>query len=101
VPLAHVDLYRLEHERELEHIGLDDLYRGDAVVAVEWFDRFPTYAPPEYLELRITRVPGRDDVRRVEAVAHGRMGARLAALIAQDAPAALARVAPAASEQGA
>jgi tRNA threonylcarbamoyladenosine biosynthesis protein TsaE len=53
-PLVHVDLYRLSHERELEDVGLDELYRREVVVAVEWFDRFPTAAPAEYLEVRIT-----------------------------------------------
>jgi tRNA threonylcarbamoyladenosine biosynthesis protein TsaE len=54
LPLYHVDLYRLEDEAELEHVGLDDLYRrDDAVVAVEWFDRFPAAAPPVRIEIVI------------------------------------------------
>lgn len=69
VRLYHVDLYRLEEERELEDVGLDDLYRQEAVVAVEWFDRFPVVAPREYLEVRITIVGERE--RRVEIVPHG------------------------------
>ncbi len=79
--LHHVDLYRLEREAELEHVGLEDLYREGSVVAVEWFDRFPRHAPREYLELRLERVPGRDDVRHVTAVAHGAAGARLHAVL--------------------
>src|SRR5688572_20019293 len=51
--LHHVDLYRIEDAAELQHLGLDDLYRDDAVVAVEWFDRFPTHAPARRIEVRI------------------------------------------------
>src|SRR5688572_14577820 len=51
--LHHVDLYRIDDEAELVHIGLDDLYRDEAVVAVEWFDRFPKLAPARRVEVRI------------------------------------------------
>lgn len=34
----HVDLYRLAHA-SLADLGLEDLYRSDAVVAVEWAER--------------------------------------------------------------
>jgi tRNA threonylcarbamoyladenosine biosynthesis protein TsaE len=88
VPLYHVDLYRLERQAELEHVGLWDLYRGEAVVVVEWFDRFPQVAPRELLELRIQRVPGRDDARQIEVIAHGAAGTRLARALSQGASAA-------------
>ena len=54
--LHHVDLYRIDAAAELVHIGLEDLYRDEAVVAVEWFDRFPELAPRRYLEVRIAIV---------------------------------------------
>jgi tRNA threonylcarbamoyladenosine biosynthesis protein TsaE len=76
--LHHVDLYRLERAAELEHVGLWDLYRGDGVVVVEWFDRFPEVRPRELLELRIGRIAGREDARRVDVIAHGAAGTRLA-----------------------
>lgn len=38
VPLAHVDLYRLERAPELRDLGLDELLDGGAVV-IEWGDR--------------------------------------------------------------
>ena len=85
LPLYHVDLYRLERAAELEHVGLWDLYRGDGVVAVEWFDRFPQLAPREWVELGIRRIEGRDDARHVDIVGHGASGQRLAAALAQGA----------------
>jgi len=56
IPLHHVDLYRLETPDELVNIGLDELFREDAVVAVEWFDRFPSASPRDRLEVRIAIV---------------------------------------------
>jgi tRNA threonylcarbamoyladenosine biosynthesis protein TsaE len=39
LPLVHVDLYRLEHEREIEELGLFDLLGTNRVLMVEWGDR--------------------------------------------------------------
>lgn len=41
LPVIHCDLYRLEHERELEELGVFDRVGLDAVVLVEWGDRSP------------------------------------------------------------
>ncbi|MCK4774405.1 MAG: tRNA (adenosine(37)-N6)-threonylcarbamoyltransferase complex ATPase subunit type 1 TsaE [Candidatus Krumholzibacteria bacterium] len=38
IPVIHVDLYRLEHESEVDELGLYDRM-NDAVVLVEWGDR--------------------------------------------------------------
>lgn len=39
--LIHLDLYRLEEEREIEGIGLWEMAEaGDALVLVEWGDKF-------------------------------------------------------------
>ncbi len=40
VKLYHLDVYRLESERQLETLGLDDLLTPDALVVVEWGDKF-------------------------------------------------------------
>jgi tRNA threonylcarbamoyladenosine biosynthesis protein TsaE len=40
VPLLHVDLYRLEGAGELRELGLSERIGADAVVLVEWGDRF-------------------------------------------------------------
>jgi len=41
VRLVHLDLYRLEEEREIEGIGLWEMAEAeDALVLVEWGDRF-------------------------------------------------------------
>src|ERR1039458_7064568 len=40
VKLYHLDVYRLESERQLETLGLDDLLTPDALVVVEWGEKF-------------------------------------------------------------
>jgi tRNA threonylcarbamoyladenosine biosynthesis protein TsaE len=40
VKLFHIDVYRLEGERQLETLGLDELLTPDALVLVEWGEKF-------------------------------------------------------------
>lgn len=40
VQLYHLDLYRIETERQLESIGLDELATPDSIVLVEWGEKF-------------------------------------------------------------
>jgi len=40
LPLAHIDLYRLDDSREIEDLGIEDL-EGDRVVAIEWAEKLP------------------------------------------------------------
>ena len=40
VKLYHLDVYRLESERQLETLGLDELLTPDALVVVEWGEKF-------------------------------------------------------------
>jgi tRNA threonylcarbamoyladenosine biosynthesis protein TsaE len=52
VPLYHVDLYRLQPS-EVGDLGLDELIDSDAVVAVEWAERWAD-APERAWVVRIT-----------------------------------------------
>jgi tRNA threonylcarbamoyladenosine biosynthesis protein TsaE len=53
VPLVHADLYRIEHERELEELGLADS-SDRAALAIEWLDRFPNVVPADHLQVTIS-----------------------------------------------
>jgi len=64
LPLAHVDLYRLEGEADLEELGLDD-YLFDGVVVIEWPERMGSRLWPHALLLDIAFAP--DDTRRLTA----------------------------------
>lgn len=60
----HVDLYRLEEPREVESLGLDELFDRDALVLIEWGERFPQLMPQPRTEIRIRTVS--DEEREVE-----------------------------------
>ncbi len=45
LPLCHFDLYRIEEEAELEHIGFNDYIGGDCVCVVEWAGHAPSLHP--------------------------------------------------------
>lgn len=50
----HVDLYRLETEREVASLGLEELFDTPrSVVLVEWGERFPYLFPPNRVEIAI------------------------------------------------
>jgi tRNA threonylcarbamoyladenosine biosynthesis protein TsaE len=53
LPLAHVDLYRIDSLRDTESIGLDDYLSGSTVVAVEWADKALALLPPDRLEMEL------------------------------------------------
>lgn len=42
VKLYHLDLYRIEGERQLDTLGLDELASSDSIVLVEWGEKFPS-----------------------------------------------------------
>lgn len=69
--LAHVDLYRLASEAELEAAGFLDLLAPGAVVAVEWADRFPAALPADRLEVRIERSAQAPEEREITLEASG------------------------------
>ena len=45
VLVAHLDLYRIESEAEMEGIGLRDYLDGDWICLIEWPDRAPGMLP--------------------------------------------------------
>jgi tRNA threonylcarbamoyladenosine biosynthesis protein TsaE len=49
----HADLYRLEEARELATLGLEDLFDREAIVLIEWGERFPQILPPNHTEIRL------------------------------------------------
>jgi tRNA threonylcarbamoyladenosine biosynthesis protein TsaE len=49
----HIDLYRLDTVEEVARLGLDDIFDRDAVVLIEWGERFPQLLPPERVEIRL------------------------------------------------
>jgi tRNA threonylcarbamoyladenosine biosynthesis protein TsaE len=50
----HIDLYRLELASDVIALGMEELIDSDAVLLVEWGERFPTLWPPNRIEIRLT-----------------------------------------------
>lgn len=65
----HLDLYRLETAGEVIALGIDELMDKEAVLLVEWGERFPALWPRDRIEIRIAALG--DDVREVSAPALG------------------------------
>ena len=63
VKLYHLDVYRLEGERQLETLGLDDLLTPDALVLVEWGDKFKSIRKRATGEITISAEGG--DARKI------------------------------------
>lgn len=59
----HIDLYRLDTAAEVAGLGLDDLFDQEAIVLLEWAERFPGLLPAERLEIRLSST---EDAHRVE-----------------------------------
>ncbi len=57
--LHHVDLYRLKPGGDFADLGLDELFAGDGVTAVEWAERLPPAAlPVPRMEVRLAHAGG-------------------------------------------
>ncbi len=61
LPILHIDLYRLEHEREVEDIGVFDMIDDRNVVIAEWGERSPSLLEAADIEIRIE--PGEGSAR--------------------------------------
>jgi tRNA threonylcarbamoyladenosine biosynthesis protein TsaE len=63
VKLFHLDVYRLEGERQLETLGLDELLTNDALVLVEWGEKFKSIRKKATGEIAISSEGG--DARKI------------------------------------
>lgn len=55
VNVYHIDLYRVDTPRQLETLGLDDLIADNAVLLVEWGEKFPRFVRDRDVEIAIER----------------------------------------------
>jgi tRNA threonylcarbamoyladenosine biosynthesis protein TsaE len=56
VSVYHIDLYRVDTQRELETLGLDDLRDDKSVLLIEWGEKFPRFVQERNVEIALTRV---------------------------------------------
>ena len=62
--LYHIDLYRIETERELETLGLDDLIGPASILLIEWGEKFPRFIQERDVEIALERVA--ENQRRIQ-----------------------------------
>ncbi len=79
-PVMHADLYRVEHESELEEIGLSPL--PDAtLVLIEWPERAPSALPEDRIDIALTHRPALGSTARAADISgYGRGAAPVARL---------------------
>jgi tRNA threonylcarbamoyladenosine biosynthesis protein TsaE len=70
IPLAHVDVYRLESLGELHDLGFEEVIDDERVTLVEWGDMVAQALPTERLAVRL-EPGGDDDERFITFASHG------------------------------
>ena len=53
--LYHIDLYRIDTQRELETLGLDDLRSDNSILLIEWGEKFARFERERDVEIAIER----------------------------------------------
>jgi tRNA threonylcarbamoyladenosine biosynthesis protein TsaE len=66
VSLYHIDLYRIDTERELETLGLDDLLAPNCILLIEWGEKFPRLQRDQNVEITLERLG--DSERRIQVI---------------------------------
>jgi|SRR5215831_4089035 len=63
VTLYHIDLYRIDTQRELDTLALDDLMDVNSILLIEWGEKFQRFVRERDVEIAIEHKGGDD--RRV------------------------------------
>ena len=53
VPFYHIDLFRLESEKEADGLGLEEYVHGNGITAIEWADKISSLLSEELLLVKI------------------------------------------------
>jgi len=65
--LYHIDLYRIDTERQLETLALDDLLAPDSILLIEWGEKFPRLVRDRGIEIILERVG--ETARKIQILA--------------------------------
>src|SRR5436190_11306976 len=73
IPIAHVDVYRLDRVQDVVDLALDELEDGECVLIVEWGDAVEELLPDDRLRVELTTEDptGDSEVRRVVIMSAG------------------------------
>ncbi|HEV3316291.1 MAG TPA: tRNA (adenosine(37)-N6)-threonylcarbamoyltransferase complex ATPase subunit type 1 TsaE [Candidatus Angelobacter sp.] len=63
VVLFHIDLYRIDTQRELDTLALDDLMDSNSILLIEWGEKFDRFIKEKSAEISIEHLG--EDRRRI------------------------------------
>jgi tRNA threonylcarbamoyladenosine biosynthesis protein TsaE len=72
LPIAHVDVYRLERVQDVVDLGLDEVGPPERVMLVEWGDAIEDLLGADALRVELTTPEPDDDARRIVLQPRGR-----------------------------
>jgi tRNA threonylcarbamoyladenosine biosynthesis protein TsaE len=65
--LYHIDLYRIDTQRELDTLAIDDLMSENGILLIEWGEKFTRFERERDVEITLERI---SDTERRVAVTH-------------------------------
>jgi len=68
ITLYHIDLYRIDTQRDLETLGLGDLRAPNCILLIEWGEKFPRLQRDRNVEITLERVG--ETERRIQLCTH-------------------------------
>jgi tRNA threonylcarbamoyladenosine biosynthesis protein TsaE len=66
----HVDLYRLDTPQQVATLGLEEMYDRDAVVLIEWGEKFRELLPAERIEIALSIGASSPEIRQIIVSEH-------------------------------
>jgi tRNA threonylcarbamoyladenosine biosynthesis protein TsaE len=61
----HIDLYRMENEKDIESLGLDEILNNkNNITAIEWAEKLKSKSPKKRIDIEFSYE--KDDVRKIE-----------------------------------
>ena len=64
--LFHIDLYRIDTQRELETLALDDLISSDSILLIEWGEKFSRFERERDVEIALDKIA--DQERKIRVI---------------------------------
>lgn len=52
----HIDLYRIDTQRELDTLALDDLMHENSILLIEWGEKFERFRSERNIEITLQRI---------------------------------------------
>jgi tRNA threonylcarbamoyladenosine biosynthesis protein TsaE len=66
----HVDLYRLDTPAQVATLGLEEIFDRNAVVLIEWGEKFRELMPAHRIEIALSVGASRPEIRRIVVTEH-------------------------------